>query len=143
VRLSPVTQAGVVTYAAVIDVENPDLKLRPGMTATVTITSSKVSGVRRVPNAALRFRPSPPLDENGKPVPQEPLGKLKSGQGRVWVVTDDTPGAEKIEPRVVDVGISDGVHTELKTDLEGAKVVRDETDAAGGPGGGTRRRGMF
>ncbi len=144
VRLSPVTQQGVVTYAAVIDVENPDLKLRPGMTATVTITSAKVSGVHRVPNAALRFRPSPPLDENGKPIHQEPLGKLKPGQGRVWVITDATPGAETIEPRVVDIGISDGVHTELKTDLEGAKVVRDETDAAGGPGSGTgRRRGMF
>lgn len=144
VRLSPVSQQGVITYAAVIDVENPDLKLRPGMTATVTITSAKVSGVSRVPNAALRFRPSPPLDENGKPLPQEPLPKLQAGQGRVWVVTDETPGQEKIEPRVVDIGITDGVWTELKTDLEGAKVVRDETDAGPGSGlGGGRRRGMF
>lgn len=144
VRLSPVSQQGVVTYAAVIDVDNPDLKLRPGMTATVTITSAKVTGVSRVPNAALRFRPSPPMDDSGKPVPQEPLPKLKSGQGRVWVLVDETPGKEKIEPRIVDVGITDGIWTEVKTDLEGAKVVRDETDAGPGSGSGQgRRRGMF
>jgi HlyD family secretion protein len=144
VRLSPVSQQGVVTYAAVIDVDNPDLKLRPGMTVTVTITSAKVTGVSRVPNAALRFRPSPPMDESGKPLPQEPLPKLKSGQGRVWVLVDETPGKEKIEPRIVDVGITDGVWTEVKTDLEGAKVVRDETDAGPGSGSGQgRRRGMF
>jgi HlyD family secretion protein len=143
VRLSPVTQQGVVTYAAVIDVENPDMKLRPGMTATVTITSAKVTGVRRVPNAALRFRPSPPMDENNKPIPQEPLAKLKPGQGRLWIVTDETPGSEKIEPRLVDIGISDGVHTELKTDIGDAKVVRDETDGGPGGPGAPRRRGMF
>lgn len=144
VRLSPVSQQGVITYAAVIDVDNPELKLRPGMTATVTITSAKATGVSRVPNAALRFRPSPPMDENGKPIPQDPLPKLKAGQGRVWVLVDETPGKEKIEPRIVDIGISDGIWTELKTDLDGAKVVRDETDAGGGgPGGGGRRRGMF
>ncbi len=130
VRLTPVTQQGVVTYAAIIEVDNPDLKLRPGMTATVTVTSGEAKGVRRVPNDALRFRPSPPLDESGKPIPQEPLAKLGPGQGRLWVLVDDTPGAEKIEPRVVEIGLSDGVHTELKTDLGDVKIVRDETDAA-------------
>ncbi|NUP06436.1 MAG: efflux RND transporter periplasmic adaptor subunit [Polyangiaceae bacterium] len=129
VRLAPVTQQGVVTYAAIIDVDNPDSKLRPGMTATVTITSGEAKGVKRIPNAALRFRPSPPLDEAGKPIPQDPLPKLGPGQGRVWVLTDETPGKEKIEPRIVEIGISDGVNTVLKTDLGDAKIIRDETDA--------------
>lgn len=142
VRLSPVSQSGVITYAAVIDVDNPDLKLRPGMTATVTIKSAEARGVRRVPNAALRFRPSPPVDDQGKPIPQDPLPKLDAGKGRVWVVVDETPGNEKIEPRVVDIGISDGIWTELKGELAEAKVVRDETDAAAGPSG-ARRRGAF
>ena len=62
VRYSPVNQAGVVTYAAVIEVENPDLKLRPGMTATATIHSAEAKGTKRLPNAALRFKPTPPKD---------------------------------------------------------------------------------
>jgi HlyD family secretion protein len=128
VRLSPVTTQGVVTYAAVLDVANDELKLRPGMTATVSITSASVKGVTRIPNSALRFRPAPPLDDKGKPIPQDPLPRLEPGKGRVWVVTDDTPTKEKIEPRVVDIGISDGIYTELKTDLAGEKIVRDETD---------------
>lgn len=140
VRLSPVTQQGVVTYAAIIDVQNPDLKLRPGMTATVTIRTAEVKGKMRLPNAALRFKPSPKLDDNGKPEPQAPLPKLEAGKGRVWVVVDDTPGSEVAEPRIVDIGISDGTHTVLETDLGDAKIVRDETDA-----GNTskKRKGMF
>ncbi len=143
VRLSPVSQQGVITYAAVIDVDNPDMKLRPGMTATVSIRSAEAKAALRVPNAALRFRPSPPLDEAGKPVPQEPLPKLEPGKGRVWIVTDETPGAEKIEPVVVDIGISDGIWTELKSELEATKVIRDETDAGPGGSSGSRRRGAF
>ncbi len=138
VRLSPTTQSGVVTYSAIVDVDNPDLKLRPGMTATVTITSGEAKDVMRIPNSALRFRPSPPVDDKGKPIPQDPLPKLEPGKGRVWVIVDDTPGKEKIEPRVVDIGISDGVNTVLKTDLGDAKVVRDETDA----GEKAKKKGM-
>jgi len=130
VRYSPVTNAGVVTYSAVIDVDNPDMKLRPGMTATVAVKSAQVKGVRRVPNSALRFKPSPPVDDKGNKIPEEPLPKLEPGKARLYVIVDTTLGKEKIEPRVVDVGISDGINTELKTDLADLKVVRDETDAA-------------
>jgi HlyD family secretion protein len=128
VRYSPVNQAGVVTYAAVIEVENPDLKLRPGMTATATIHSADAKGVSRLPNAALRFKPSPPMDKDGKPVPQEPLPALGAGKGRVYVLTSETLGDEKIEMREIDIGITDGIHTVLRTDLGGLKVVTDETD---------------
>lgn len=140
VRLAPVSQSGVVTYAAIIDVDNPDLKLRPGMTASVTVTSGEAKDVMRIPNSALRFRPSPPLDDAGKPIPQDPLPKLEAGQGRVWILVDDTPGKEKIEPRIVEIGISDGVNTVLKTDLGDAKIIRDETDAGAEK---TKRKGGF
>ncbi len=140
VRLSPVTQAGVVTYAAVLDVENPELKLRPGMTATVTIKSAEAKGQKRLPNAALRFRPAPPLDDKGKPIPQDPLPKLPAGKGRIWVLTDATPGAEKIEPREVHIGITDGIHTVVTDDLTGLSIVRDETDAGEAA---KKRRGGF
>ncbi len=58
VRNSPTTNQGVVTYDAVIDVDNRDRKLRPGMTASVTFVLSKVENAIKVPNAALRFKPS-------------------------------------------------------------------------------------
>ena len=86
----------------------------------------------RVPNAALRYKPSPPVDKDGKKLPQEPLPSLPAKKGRIWVVTDDKPGAEKAEPRVVDVGITDGINTVILTDLAGAKIVTDETDEGAG-----------
>lgn len=128
VRYSPSTQSGVVTYAAVIDVDNPDMKLRPGMTATVTIRTAESKGVTRIPNAALRFKPSPPVDKDGKKIPQDPLPALGAHKGRIYVISDETLGKEKVAPREIDIGITDGVTTELKTDLSGVKFVIDETD---------------
>jgi HlyD family secretion protein len=128
VRYSPTTQSGVVTYAAVIEVENPDLKLRPGMTASVKIRSAEVKETARIPNAALRYKPSPPVDKDGKKVPQDPLPQLGANKGRLWIVTDATPGQEKSSMKEVDIGITDGINTVLLTDLSGAKLVIDETD---------------
>src|SRR4051794_21544178 len=58
VRLQPVVVQNVTTYGTVIDVPNPQLKLKPGMTANVKVEIAKRTGVLRVPNAALRFRPT-------------------------------------------------------------------------------------
>jgi HlyD family secretion protein len=58
VRLNPVTVQNVVTYSTVIDVPNPELKLKPGMTANVNIEIARRDNVLRVPNAAIRFRPT-------------------------------------------------------------------------------------
>ncbi len=63
VRYSPTTTSNVVTYATIVDVSNPELKLRPGMTATVTIILAEARNVLRVPNGALRFAPNLPADE--------------------------------------------------------------------------------
>ncbi len=61
IRLEPVVLQNVVTYATVIDVPNNDLRLKPGMTATVTLEIARRENVLRVPNSALRFRPSPDM----------------------------------------------------------------------------------
>jgi HlyD family secretion protein len=61
VRLQPIVQQNVVTYATVIDVSNPELKLKPGMTANVTVEIARRSNVVRVPNAAIRFKPTPEI----------------------------------------------------------------------------------
>ena len=128
VRFSPTSNSGVVTYAAVIEVDNPDIKLRPGMTATVSIRTAEVKDTTRLPNAALRFKPTPPTDKDGKKIPQDPLPPLAAHKGRIFVLTDETPGAEKVVMKEVDIGITDGITTDLKTDLAGLKIVVDETD---------------
>ncbi len=131
IRFSPNNVSGVVTYSAVVEVENPEEKLRPGMTTTITVRTHEAHAVSRLPNAALRYRPTPPVGPDGKPVPQPPEASLAKGHGRVWVLTSDKPGDEKNEARIVSVGITDGLFTELTDPLlaVGTKVVTDETDA--------------
>ena len=60
IRNSPVTVQNVVTYDTVIGVTNSDFKLKPGMTATVSITTAQRTNVLKIPNAALRFKPPEP-----------------------------------------------------------------------------------
>jgi HlyD family secretion protein len=79
VRLNPVTVQNVVTYSTVIDVPNPELKLKPGMTAQVTIEIARRQNALRVPNAALRFRPTKDVfDALNQAMPPE----LERGFGR-------------------------------------------------------------
>lgn len=113
VRFSPNNVQGVVTYSAVIEVANPELKLRPGMTATVTVRTREAKGALAVRNAALRFRPLPEKDAEGKPKPVKPPPPLEPGKGRIYRITGGARGAETVEDRVVGVGITDGVWTEL------------------------------
>jgi multidrug efflux pump subunit AcrA (membrane-fusion protein) len=92
VRLQPVVVQNVTTYATVIDVPNPDLKLKPGMTANVTIEVARRDNVVRIPSAALRFRPTneifaalkqsvPPELQRMAGRPEEPTtGTQNSGQ---------------------------------------------------------------
>lgn len=63
VRFSPTTTSNVVTYTTIVDVDNQALKLRPGMTATVSIITGEAKNVLRVPNGALRFTPALPPEE--------------------------------------------------------------------------------
>lgn len=73
IRLNPQNVQNVVTYNVVIDVANPELKLKPGMTANLTITIAERNGVLKVPNAALRFRPAD--------ITQEKLREMLRGEG--------------------------------------------------------------
>jgi HlyD family secretion protein len=83
VRLQPVVVQNVTTYATIIDAPNPDLKLRPGMTATLRVEVSQKSDVLRVPSAALRFRPTADVFAAlNQPVPAEALGGGGRGGAR-------------------------------------------------------------
>jgi HlyD family secretion protein len=130
IRYSANNVSGVVTYPAVVDVDNPEEKLRPGMTSTITVHTHEAHAVNRIPNAALRYKPTPPMGPDGKPVLQAPEAPLEKGQGRVWILTSDKPGAEKDEMHLVSIGITDGMFTEV-TDAVlpvATKVVTDETE---------------
>ena len=85
VRLQPTTVQNVVTYSTVISVPNEELKLKPGMTANVTIEISRKNDVLRIPNAALRFRPSTDifaaLKQEVPPELQRGFGRGGQGQG--------------------------------------------------------------
>ncbi len=137
IRNAPQTVQNVVTYDAVIDVGNPDLKLKPGMTANVTFVYAQKDDVVRVPNATLRFRPPPDLAafsnaagrpggrgnaDGGAPVPK---AVETPDQRTVWVMRQDKPARERIK-----IGISDGAFTEV---VEGGLEPGDAvvTDASG------------
>ncbi len=81
VRLQPTTVQNVVTYSTVISVPNPDLKLKPGMTANVTIEIARKNNVLRIPNAATRFRPTTEMFQVlNQAVPPE-LERGRGGRG--------------------------------------------------------------
>lgn len=106
VRLQPAVVQNVTTYSAIIDVPNPELKLKPGMTATVSIEIARRDDVLRVPNAALRFAPTPEtlVAFNQEAAP----GTAPRGQTRVWTLSSD-----RLEAVPVVVGLSDGQFTEI------------------------------
>jgi hypothetical protein len=79
VRLEPKVSQNVVTYATVIDVPNNDLKLKPGMTANVNIEIARATNVLRIPNTALRFRPTNEMYAALGQTPPEPGGRGEGG----------------------------------------------------------------
>jgi HlyD family secretion protein len=82
IRLNPIVVQNVTTYATIVNVNNNDLKLKPGMTANLRIEVSRKSNVLRVPNAATRFRPSAEIFAAlNEPVPPE-LASGRGGRGR-------------------------------------------------------------
>lgn len=95
VRLQPTTVQNVVTYQTVIDVPNPALKLKPGMTANVNIEIARREDVLRVPNTALRFRPTTEIfTALGQTPPPAPAG----GRGRGADAGPDTRNAQPAQP---------------------------------------------
>ena len=137
IRNAPQTVQNVVTYDAVIDVANPGLKLKPGMTANVTFVYAEKDDVLRVPNAALRFRPPPDLPAfsgaqgrpGGRANTAGPRAVETPDQRTVWVMRQEKPVPVRIR-----TGISDGTSTELvEGELEPGDAV--VTDASGPPTG--------
>lgn len=153
IRNAPQTVQNVVTYDAVIDVDNAELKLKPGMTANVTFIYAERDGAVRIPNAALRFRPPPqllarvqrdhgatvgerrrrgaalPANASAAPLAdtaQQSREQESPDRRTVWVLRGELP-----EMIPVKIGISDGSVSEV---VEGSLQAGDRViiDASGG-----------
>lgn len=129
IRLSPNVVQNVVTYEVLINVNNDDLLLKPGMTATVYIHAIKKENVLRIPNTALVFRP-----KNLQEIPQNTEGSL------VWVLKNGRPS-----PVPIKTGISDDMYTEIISgDIkEGDEVIVAEGKRQRNMNQGTRPRIRF
>jgi HlyD family secretion protein len=108
VRIAPIITQNVVTYDVVITVENKDLRLKPGMTANVSIEVMRKDDVLKIPSAALRFKPVSDGDETEQ---KSPAGKRRTGGTggqKVFVLKDGKPVPVKVK-----TGAADNSHAEL------------------------------
>jgi HlyD family secretion protein len=124
VRLEAVEESNVVTYTVIIDAPNPDLKLKPGLTAEVTIITEEATDVTVVPAAAFQFSPEGNMPE-GMDMPPHRGPEDRMGDDpdaehkRVWLWEHGT-----LKPAIVTTGIDDGVLYEIKDGvLPGDSVV--------------------
>ena len=124
VRQEATTTNNVVTYEVVISAPNAQLKLKPGLTASVTIYTAEKTGVLSVPSKALKFTPT-----------KETVGNKKiidcNGKNKVWALVGND-----IKAFPVSIGMTDGVHTQIMSGLkEGQEIITDleviEEDAGG------------
>jgi HlyD family secretion protein len=144
IRLSPEIVQNVVSYDVIIQVSNPDLLLKPGMTANVTVLVDQRENILKVPSSALRFHPSlkkkkysggagkaGPMARNmstpdSSTIMSNSAGLRMAGQNMLWILSPQ----EKPEPVPVRIGISDGSYTQVISDnlKEGDKVIVGENN---------------
>ncbi|MBP9151389.1 MAG: efflux RND transporter periplasmic adaptor subunit [Flavobacteriales bacterium] len=146
VRLNPTTTSNVVTYTVVIRAENPDLKLKPGLTATISIYTMELKDVLTIQSKAVNFqpnmelmkayaeqngiereRPKRPSTEDGEPNAEEPKREASEKGKMAWVMN-----GEELKPTRIELGESDGINVQVISGLnEGDKVVYSMKSASG------------
>jgi HlyD family secretion protein len=134
------TTEGVVTYNARLDVDNDELLLRPGMTATVSVVTRQAGDVLTVPNAAFRYSPPAQASQTGwslqrlfmprmaRPRGARPAAREQDGTRTLYLLKDGQPEAVRVK-----AGASDGENTEILSGLsEGDQVITGARGARGG-----------
>jgi HlyD family secretion protein len=130
IRLSPKITSNVVTYTTIINTDNEDKRLKPGMTANITIFAKEVNNAMLVPAKALKFSPDTTLKKyqlvwiNRERKPTSPK------EGYVWVKTGDL----KLEQRKIKVGINNNTQVEVLSGITGNDEVVVGSQVSGGPG---------
>ena len=120
VRNAPTTVQNVVTYDVVLGVRNTELKLKPGMTANVSVIIEEKDGIIKIPNAALRFKMPVPPSKNKN---IEELKKKWKGWSMLWTLESEN----KPRPTFIKSGINDGQYTEMAQGRlkEGDLIITD------------------
>ncbi len=156
VRLNATTVQNVVTYTTVVDFDNPETKLFPGMTAYVSVPVAEANNVVKVPNGALRFTPDLKPDQLSSlyakaginaPAARKPKGTAGQGSGSqahapatttatVWKLSPD----KKLEPVQITTGITDHTFTEVAQLLHGAIKPGDELVIGSASGAAQQQR---
>ena len=124
VRLSPTTSSNVVTYTVIVEAENPDEKLKPGLTATIAIYTNELKDVTIVPAKAINFTPDTDLlmqyyAQKGINANAPKRERSRSKQKQVWVV--NTNGT--ITPQAVTIGSNDGINVQILSGITAGTEV--------------------
>lgn len=124
-RLSPKTSSNVVTYTVLIDADNSEQKLKPGLTATITIFTKELKGTNTIPAAAISFSPDSEILKKyyQKNKINANIPETKPGKGKekyVWIKNNDGSLSQK----QITIGINDGINVEVKSGLtENEQIV--------------------
>lgn len=132
VRQEPTTTSNVVTYEVVISAENPHLKLKPGLTANVTIYTMERRNVLAVSSKALRFVPNPTL------LGEEYTIKDIEGKEKLWTLDGTT-----LTAHAVTTGMSNGALTEITGGIEDGRQIINDVKLNSGPASKSTERSPF
>lgn len=134
VRQEATTESNVVTYQVVISAPNANLKLKPGLTANVTIFTKEVKNVLSVPSKALKFTPNEKMLTDGQSIQDVPA------PNKVWTLEDGVFKAHKVV-----VGLTNGITTEIISGLKAGQKVVTEFQIGGGeePAEGAKNNNPF
>ena len=129
VRLSATTESNVVTYTVIIDADNPEQKLKPGLTATITIFTQELKDIDTVPASAIAF--SPDTETLQKYYQQNQITakipEIKTGKGKekyIWIKNNDGSLSQKL----ITVGINDGINIQVISGLSGNEQIVTSLD---------------
>ena len=132
------SSSSVVTYEVVITADNPDLKLKPRLTANVTIFTMEEENILLVPNKALRFIPEPKLMETLGLQVNDNSANIKNGEKFVWVKEDNV-----LVTKAVTVGVSNNNYTEVLNGLNEGEVVAVDLESEMPVAGPSAERSPF
>jgi len=129
VRLSATTESNVVTYTVIIDADNPEQKLKPGLTATITIFTQELKDIDTVPAAAIAFSPDSETlqkyyqqNQITAKIPEIKTGKNK--EKYIWIKNNDGSLSQKL----ITIGINDGINIQVKSGLTGSEQIVTSLD---------------